>query len=151
MCSLTCSRLLCSRLTGAYFSRGGVFYFALLFSAPTIMAEIPSPFDQQPIFLRHMQRALYHPFVDQAAFSWWISRFCSLRLVSFVIIYTLVQLQQTAGQVFVFLLFIFSVALAYESLAATCMNESVARTLLVSSSWRPLCMGYMILRPSMIP
>ncbi|THU82570.1 hypothetical protein K435DRAFT_446226 [Dendrothele bispora CBS 962.96] len=145
-----------SKSTGAYFSRGGVLYFALLFSALTTMAEIPSLFSQRPILLRHMQWALYHPFIDQAALFLVDLPISFLTISIFgVIIYELVQLQQTAGQVFVFLLFIFSVALAmkgfFRALAAACRSESVAQTfagivILASSMYA----GYMIPRPSMI-
>ncbi|THV06862.1 hypothetical protein K435DRAFT_960130 [Dendrothele bispora CBS 962.96] len=54
-----------SKLTVAYFSRGGILYFALLFSALTTMAEISSLFSQRPILLRRMQRVLYHPIINQ--------------------------------------------------------------------------------------
>ncbi|EEB93347.1 hypothetical protein MPER_08006, partial [Moniliophthora perniciosa FA553] len=53
--------------TSAYFSRGGVLFFALLFAAFVAMAEIPALFSQRPIVLRHMRYALHHPFIDQAA------------------------------------------------------------------------------------
>lgn len=53
--------------TSAYFSRGGVLFFALLFAALTAMAEIPALYAQRPIVVRHQKSALYHPFIEAAA------------------------------------------------------------------------------------
>ncbi|KAJ7261720.1 ABC-2 type transporter-domain-containing protein [Mycena haematopus] len=53
--------------TSAFFSRGGVMFFALLFSALTSMAEIVALFAQRPIILRHNKAALYHPFLEAVA------------------------------------------------------------------------------------
>ncbi|THU77874.1 hypothetical protein K435DRAFT_812067 [Dendrothele bispora CBS 962.96] len=81
----------------------------------------------------------------------WLATFLNVFFFG-VIIY---KLQQTVGQVFVFLLFIFSVALAmkgfFRALAAACKSESVAQTfadivILALSMYA----GYMIPRPSMI-
>ncbi|KAK7465001.1 ATP-binding cassette transporter snq2 [Stygiomarasmius scandens] len=142
--------------TAAYFSRGGVLFFALLFSALATMAEIPSLFSQRPILLRHMQWALYHPFIDQAAL-FLVDLPISFFTISVfgVIIYELVQLQQTAGQIFIFLLFIFTVGLVmkgfFRALAAACTSEAVAQTfagivILASSMYA----GYQIPKPTMI-
>ncbi|KAF7763700.1 hypothetical protein Agabi119p4_8237 [Agaricus bisporus var. burnettii] len=53
--------------TGAFFSRGGDLFYALLFCAFAAMAEIPTLFAQRPIVLRHQRGALYHPFTDALA------------------------------------------------------------------------------------
>ncbi|KAJ7599840.1 hypothetical protein C8J56DRAFT_999572 [Mycena floridula] len=83
--------------TVAYFSRGGVLFFALLFSVLVMLAEIPALFPQRAIVLRHGNWALYHPFIDQAALS------C------------------------VFFLFVFTVSICmkgfYRTLAAACKDE----------------------------
>ncbi|KAK7033403.1 Brefeldin A resistance protein [Favolaschia claudopus] len=53
--------------TSAFFSRGGVMFFALLFAALSSMAEIGALFSQRPIILRQSKAALYHPFIDAVA------------------------------------------------------------------------------------
>lgn len=53
--------------TRAYFSRGGVLFFAILFSALSAMSEIPALYAQRPIVARHHRAALYHPFIDSLA------------------------------------------------------------------------------------
>jgi ATP-binding cassette, subfamily G (WHITE), member 2, SNQ2 len=85
--------------TAAYFSRGGVLFFALLFSALASMAEIPSLFSQRPIVLRQSQWGFYHPFIDQwALFLVDLPISAGTLAVFGVIVYELVQLQQSASQ-----------------------------------------------------
>ncbi|KAF5363146.1 hypothetical protein D9758_008368 [Tetrapyrgos nigripes] len=142
--------------TAAYFSRGGVLFFALLFAALTSMAEIPSLFGQRPIVLRQSQWGFYHPFIDQLALFLVDLPISAVTITVFgVIIYELVQLQQSAGQVFIFLLFIFTVGLAmkgfFRALAAACRAEPVAQTLagiVILAS--VLYAGYQIPYPSMV-
>ncbi|RDB22916.1 Brefeldin A resistance protein [Hypsizygus marmoreus] len=50
--------------TSAYFSRGGVLCFVLLFAALSSMAEIPALFIQCPIVHRQETTAMYHPFIE---------------------------------------------------------------------------------------
>jgi ATP-binding cassette, subfamily G (WHITE), member 2, SNQ2 len=85
--------------TSAYFSRGGVLFFALLFSALSSMAEIPALYAQRPIVLRHQKAALYHPFIEAVALTLVDIPIAFVTLIVFgVIIYFLVGLQKSAGQ-----------------------------------------------------
>jgi ATP-binding cassette, subfamily G (WHITE), member 2, SNQ2 len=85
--------------TSAYFSRGGVLFFALLFSALNSMAEIPSLYAQRPIVLRHYKAAMYHPFIEAIALTMVDIPITFVILSVFsIILYFLVGLQRTAGQ-----------------------------------------------------
>lgn len=53
--------------TSAFYSRGGILFFSILFSALTAMSEIPALYQQRPIVLRHEKAALYHPFIEALA------------------------------------------------------------------------------------
>ncbi|KAF5334859.1 hypothetical protein D9758_014292 [Tetrapyrgos nigripes] len=142
--------------TGAFFSRGGVLFFSLLFSALATMSEIPALFGQRPIVLRQSRWGFYHPFVDQLAlFLVDLPIFALTILVFAVIIYELVQLQQTAGQFFIFALFLFSVGFAmkglFRSVAAACRTESVAQVVAgVAITATTMYGGYQITRPTMV-
>uniref|UniRef100_A0A0W0F6H9 Putative hba2 n=1 Tax=Moniliophthora roreri TaxID=221103 RepID=A0A0W0F6H9_MONRR len=142
--------------TSAYFSRGGVLFFALLFSALITMAEIPALFHQRPVVLRHMKYALHHPFVDQAALFLVDLPITFLQLgVFFTILYEMVQLQQSASQFFLAFLFVFAVSIAmkgwFRALAAAFHEEAPAQSL-AGLSILAFCIyaGYMIPKPSMI-
>ncbi|KAG1750901.1 ABC-2 type transporter-domain-containing protein [Suillus lakei] len=94
--------------TSAYFSRGGVLFFSLLFSAITSLAEIPALFFQRPIVLRHQKAALHYPFIQSLAHTVVdIPITLVIQLVFAVILYLLVGLQHSAAQFFIFYLFIF--------------------------------------------
>lgn len=72
---------------------------AILFSALSAHAEIPSLFAQRPIVLRHSYAALYHPFIESLALSLVDLPISFVTLVVFsLVLYFLVGLQQTASQ-----------------------------------------------------
>lgn len=94
--------------TSAYFSREGVLFFSLFFSAITSVAEIPSLFFQRPIVLRHQKAALHYPFIQSLAHTIVdIPVTLIAQLVFAVILYFLVGLQRSASQFFIFYLFVF--------------------------------------------
>ncbi|KAF7984655.1 hypothetical protein HWV62_12906 [Athelia sp. TMB] len=142
--------------TGAYFSRGGVLFFALLFSALTSMAEIPSLFVQRPIVFRHEKAALYHPLIEAAALTLVdVPITFATSLVFATIIYESVRLQQSAAQFFVFYLFLFTMSLTmkawFRALAAACKSEATAQAVGgMSVLVLVLYTGYAIPQPSMI-
>ncbi|TFY65604.1 hypothetical protein EVG20_g5493 [Dentipellis fragilis] len=106
-----------STATSAYFSRGGVLFFSLLFSLISAMAELPSLFTQRPIVARHHRSALYAPFVDALARSVVDMPILFLTMTVFsIILYFVVGLQRTPGQFFVFLLFIFVMSLTMKTM-----------------------------------
>ncbi|KAG2154002.1 ABC-2 type transporter-domain-containing protein [Suillus clintonianus] len=94
--------------TSAYFSRAGVLFFSLFFSAITSIAEVPALFFQRPIVLRHQKAALHYPFIQSLAHTVVdIPITLVVQLVFAVILYFLVGLQRSAAQFFIFYLFIF--------------------------------------------
>ncbi|KAJ3502427.1 hypothetical protein NLJ89_g8894 [Agrocybe chaxingu] len=142
--------------TSAYFSRGGVLYFALLFSALSAMAEIPSLYSQRPIVLRHDQAALYHPFVEAMALTLVDFPISLVTTIVFAnILYWMVGLQASADQFFVFLLFLFSMTLTmkgwFRATAAAFKSEATAQTVAgISVLALAIYTGYTIPKPSMI-
>ncbi|TFY82943.1 hypothetical protein EWM64_g1058 [Hericium alpestre] len=142
--------------TGAYFSRGGVLFFALLFSALSAMSEIPALFAQRPIIIKHYRAAMYHPFIDAAALTLVdLPVTFLINSVFSVILYFLVDLQRTASQFFIFFLFIFTMAVAmkawFRAVAAAFGSpapaQSVAGILLLGLV---LYTGYTLPKKSMI-
>ncbi|KAH9474468.1 Brefeldin A resistance protein [Psilocybe cubensis] len=142
--------------TSAYFSRGGVLFFAVFIPALFSMSEIPALFAQRPIILRHKKAAMYHPMVEALAMTLVDVPFTLITIIIYtVIIYFVVKLQQTASQFFIFFVFVMVVALAmkafFRGLASAFPKEApaqaVAGVLLLALS---LYTGYQIPRPSMI-
>lgn len=102
--------------TSAYFSREGVLFFSLFFSAITSVAEIPSLFSQRPIVLRHQKAALHYPFIQSLAHTIVdIPVTLITQLVFAVILYFLVGLQRSASQFFIFYLFVFMMSQTMKS------------------------------------
>ncbi|KAI0035475.1 ABC-2 type transporter-domain-containing protein [Vararia minispora EC-137] len=145
-----------SDATSAYFSRGGVLFFALLFAALTSMAEIPALFGQRPIVLKHYRAAMYHPFIEALALTIVDIPITFITLSLFcIILYFLVGLQESASQFFVFFLFIFSMSLAmkawFRAVAAAFGKPAPAQTVAgILLLGLVLYTGYSIPRPSMI-
>ncbi|EPQ50781.1 pleiotropic drug resistance ABC transporter [Gloeophyllum trabeum ATCC 11539] len=142
--------------TSAYFSRGGILFFALLFSGLQSMAEIPALFAQRPIVLRQYKAAMYHPFVEALAMTLVDIPVTVTTLIVFaIIIYFLVGLQLSAAQFFVFFLFIFTMTLTlkawFRALAASFKDPAPAQTIAgVVLLGLVLYTGYNIPKPSMI-
>ncbi|GJE86387.1 pleiotropic drug resistance ABC transporter [Phanerochaete sordida] len=142
--------------TKDFFSRGGVLFFAILFSALATMSEIPALFAQRDIVLRQFKSAMYHPFVESVALTlvdipvtfFAITFFC-------VILYFLTDLQRSAGQFFIFFLFVFVMTLAmkawFRALTSAVKDPAPAQTLAgISILVLTLYTGYTIPQPSMI-
>jgi len=84
--------------TSAFFSRGGVLFFSLLFAALTTMAEIPALFGQRPIVLRQSRAAMYHPFGESLAYTLLdIPIVATIMCVFAVTLYFMVGLYQQPG------------------------------------------------------
>jgi ABC-type multidrug transport system permease subunit len=63
------------------------------------MSEIPALFTQRAIILRHRKAAMYHPMVEALAMTLVDVPFTLITIILFtIIIYFIVNLQQTAGQ-----------------------------------------------------
>ncbi|KAI0693726.1 pleiotropic drug resistance ABC transporter [Cytidiella melzeri] len=142
--------------TASFFSRGGVLFFAILFSALSAMAEIPALFAQRPIVLRHFQAAMYHPFADSIALTLVDVPITIFSLIFFsIILYFLVGLQETAGQFFTFFLVVCVTSLTmkawFRALTAAFKSPAPAQTI-AGALMLVLVMytGYTIPQPSMI-
>ncbi|TRM62061.1 ABC-2 type transporter-domain-containing protein [Schizophyllum amplum] len=148
--------LLAPATTSAYFSRTGVLFFALLFSALVTMAEIPSLFTQRPIILRHRNWGFYHPFIDALALFLVDIPITFLNCTVWgVILYFMVGLQTSAAQFFIFFLFLFVSTITMKSwfraLAAAFSAEASAQSFAgISILVFSIYTGYTIPRPSMI-
>ncbi|GBE83477.1 pleiotropic drug resistance ABC transporter [Sparassis latifolia] len=145
-----------SSTTATYFSRGGVLFFALMFAAIFTMAEIPALFAQRPIVQRHAKAAMYHPFVDSLALTLVDVPMTFVTVVGFsIILYFVVDLQQSAGQFFTFLLLIFSMTITmkawFRGVAAAFNDPAPAQTIAgLSTLLMVLYTGYAIPQPYMI-
>ncbi|KAF5330166.1 hypothetical protein D9611_010635 [Ephemerocybe angulata] len=142
--------------TSAFFSRGGVLFFALLFSALNTMAEIPALFAQREIVARHEKAALYHPFVEMLAHTLVdIPITLVITIIFAVILYFMTGLQRSPEQFFIFLLFLLVLSLAMKSwfraIAAAFKSEATAQAFAgISTLVLAIYTGYTIPRPSMI-
>ncbi|KAL5529901.1 SNQ2_5 [Sanghuangporus sanghuang] len=142
--------------TSAYFSRGGVLFFAILFGALSSMAEIPALYSQRPIVHRHAKAAMYHPFTESMALTLVDIPISLITLILFgVILYFLTNLQRSAGQFFIFYLFIVAVSLCmkafFRSVAAAFRREAGAQSLAgVMTLALVLYAGYAITKPTMV-
>lgn len=142
--------------TANFYSRGGILFFSLLFSALTALAEIPALYSQRLIVVRHEQAALYHPFVEALALTLVdIPPTLFIVIVFTIVLYFMTGLQRTPGQFFVFLLFLFSEAVTMKSyfraLAAACKTQDAAQGIGgISVLVLAIYAGYIIPKPSMI-
>ncbi|THH12068.1 hypothetical protein EW145_g234 [Phellinidium pouzarii] len=145
-----------SNSTSAYFSRGGVLFFALLFGAVSAMAEIPALFAQRPIVLRHYKSAMYHPFTESIALTLVDIPFTLITLIIFsIMLYFLVGLQRSASQFFIFFLLIVAMTITmkafFRTIAAAFKREASAQSLAgIFILVLVLYTGYTIPKPSMI-
>ncbi|KAL0960159.1 hypothetical protein HGRIS_011794 [Hohenbuehelia grisea] len=142
--------------TAAYFSRGGVLFFALLFSALSSLAEISALFSQRPIVSRHQKGALYHPFAEAIALTLVDLPITFVSTAIFaILLYFLVGLQRSASQFFVFLLFLFTLAVTmkawFRAVAAAFKSEATAQSVSgIILLGLVIYTGYTIPKPSMI-
>ncbi|KAG6829831.1 hypothetical protein H0H92_003374 [Tricholoma furcatifolium] len=161
--------------TSAFFSRGGVLFFAILFAALTTMAEIPALYAQRPIVHRHKVAALYHPFIEALALTLVDVPITFFTTILFgIILYFMVGLQRTAAQFLyvsmrlstralltdftfesVFYLFVFTMSITmkawFRTIAAAFKAEASAQTVAgISILVLSIYTGYQIPKPTMI-
>ncbi|KAH9927376.1 pleiotropic drug resistance ABC transporter [Amylocystis lapponica] len=142
--------------TATYFSRGGVLFFALLFSALSTMAEIPALFSQRAIVLRHSKAAMYHPFVEALAMTLVDAPMTLITIVVFsIVLYFVVGLQASAGQFFTFLLFVYTMTITmkgfFRMVAAAFNDPAPAQTIAgIAVLILVLYTGYSLPQPYMI-
>ncbi|KAF8497411.1 ABC-2 type transporter-domain-containing protein [Russula emetica] len=142
--------------TSEYFSRGGIIFFSLLWTAISSLSEIPALFNQRAIVVKHAKAAMYHPFVEAAALTLVDVPITFITIMAFsLILYFMVGLQSSASQFFTFFLFIFSVALVmkawFRAVAAAFGDPAPAQTVAgLMLLTLVLYTGYTIPKPSMI-
>lgn len=136
--------------TSSFFSRGGVMFFALLFSTVAAMAEIDSLFAQRPIVLRQYNLAMYYPFIESLAHSIVDLPIAIIfQLIFSVVFYFLVRLQQSAQQFFIFVLITFVATMVmkifFRAVSACFKTPSGAITVAgIVMTFAILCSGYAI-------
>ncbi|KAG6860184.1 hypothetical protein C0995_014729 [Termitomyces sp. Mi166 len=134
----------------------GLNAFAILFAALTTMAEIPALYAQRPIIHRHKIAALYHPFIEALALTLVDVPITFITTLLFgIILYFMVGLQRTAGQFFIFYLFVFSMSITmkawFRTIAAAFKSEASAQTVAgISILALSIYTGYQIPKPTMI-
>ncbi|KAK2462635.1 hypothetical protein APHAL10511_005368 [Amanita phalloides] len=142
--------------TSGFYSRGGILFFSLLFAALTALAEIPSLYAQRPIVLKHHRAAMYHPFIEALALTLVDVPITAINTIVFgVIMYFMTGLQRTAGQFFIFILFVFITSLTmkawFRSIAAAFGSEPLANSVGgISVLAIAIYTGYTVPKPSMI-
>ncbi|CCM04556.1 uncharacterized protein FIBRA_06737 [Fibroporia radiculosa] len=142
--------------TSEFFSRGGILFFALFFGAVSALAEIPGLFAQRRIVLRQQKAAMYHPFIESLSYALVdIPITFIIQSLFSIVIYFLVDLQRTAAQFFIFLLFVFMMTLCmktlFRAIAATVGSQVAAQSIAgMTIVVAILYAGYTIPIPSMI-
>ncbi|EPY49857.1 hypothetical protein SPOG_03329 [Schizosaccharomyces cryophilus OY26] len=120
--------------TSDMFSRGGVLFFAILFTALQSLSEIANMFAQRPIIAKHRSSALYHPAADVISSLIVDIPFRVINVTVFsIILYFLTDLRRTAGGFWTFYVFLLMGALTmttfFRALAAIMPNVSAASAL----------------------
>ena len=97
--------------TGA-FTRGGVLFFALLFNALLALAELTAAFESKPILLKHKSFSFYRPSAYAIAQTVVDVPLVFIQCALFdVVVYFMANLQRTASQFFISLLFLFIITM----------------------------------------
>ncbi|KAJ7928748.1 hypothetical protein B0H13DRAFT_2181709 [Mycena leptocephala] len=142
--------------TSAYFSRGGLMFFALLFAALSSMAEIAALYAQRPIILRQSKAALYHPFIEALALTLvdLPITFCTSAAFA-IVLYFIVGLQRTVSQFFIFFMFLFTMSVTmkafFRAIAAAFKSPAAAQSVAgIIFLLFMIYTGYIIPKSSMI-
>ncbi|OCL11732.1 hypothetical protein AOQ84DRAFT_386625 [Glonium stellatum] len=89
------------------FTRGGVIFFMLLFNALLALAELTSAFESRPILLKHKSFSFYRPSAYAIAQTVVDCPLVLVQVIIFdVVVYFMANLQRTASQFFISLLFL---------------------------------------------
>ncbi|OLL26317.1 Brefeldin A resistance protein [Neolecta irregularis DAH-3] len=103
--------------TSGFFSKGGVMFFAIMNNSLQGMSDIATMYVQRPVITKHKAAALYYPSADALSQNIAVIPVKILALTIFnVILYFMTGLQRTAGQFFIFYIFIITVTLAMNSM-----------------------------------
>lgn len=98
------------------FPRGGVLFFMLLFNALLALAELTSAFVSRPILLKHKSFSFYRPSAYAIAQVMVDLPLVAVQVIIFdVVVYFMANLQRTASQFFISLLFLWTLTLSMYS------------------------------------
>ncbi|KDR66423.1 hypothetical protein GALMADRAFT_80815 [Galerina marginata CBS 339.88] len=120
--------------TAAYPARCGILFLSVLIPMLFTLAEIPALYAQRPIIMRHQKAAMYHPMVEAIAMTLVDIPFTLGTILVFtIIIYFIVQLQQSAAQYFTYFVFVLAFTLTmkafFRATAAAFRTEASAQGL----------------------
>ncbi|KIY68744.1 hypothetical protein CYLTODRAFT_489562 [Cylindrobasidium torrendii FP15055 ss-10] len=141
--------------TSAFFSRGSIFFFVLVFAAFQAMNEVSALFSQRIVVAQHQRAALYHPFVEALAHTVVDTPISAIAVAIFsLLIYFICRLQQTAGQFFLFFAFAFVSQMTmkawFRAIAAAFKQNAAAQSAAgLSFLALSLFIGYTTPRPAM--
>lgn len=94
------------------FPRGGVIFFMLLFNALLALAELTSAFESRPILLKHKSFSFYRPAAYAIAQTVVDVPLVLVQVIIFdVVVYFMANLQRTASQFFISLLFLWIITM----------------------------------------
>ena len=94
------------------FPRGGVLFFMLLFNALLALAELTSAFESRPILLKHKSFQFYRPAAYAIAQTVVDVPLVLVQVFIFdIVVYFMANLQRTASQFFISLLFLFFITM----------------------------------------
>ncbi|KAJ0419394.1 ABC-2 type transporter-domain-containing protein [Aspergillus carlsbadensis] len=106
--------------SGGTFTRGGVMFFVLLFSALLALAELTDAFQHRPVMLKHKTFSFYRPSAYAVAQVLVDVPIIFIQVTLFqVIVYFMSNLQRTPSQFFISFLFIFILAMTMYSFFRT--------------------------------
>ncbi|KAJ3318348.1 hypothetical protein HDU76_000852 [Blyttiomyces sp. JEL0837] len=143
--------------TGGTYTRGGVIFFALLFSSTSALAEVPKIMGGRPVLYKHVDFALYRPstfFITQYILNIWLDVIQVLLLA--VIVYWMAGLQGTVTKFFFFTLTLFITSQSFGLLIKAIANgsEDVHSAQRFSGIFLMLLVintGYIVPQPSIHP
>lgn len=100
------------RTAAGVFPRGGVLFFMLLFNALLALAELTAAFESRPILLKHKSFSFYRPAAFAIAQTVVDIPLVLVQVTIFdVVVYFMSNLQRTASQFFISLLFLFIITM----------------------------------------
>ncbi|KAJ3331549.1 hypothetical protein HDU76_002865 [Blyttiomyces sp. JEL0837] len=143
--------------TSGTYTRGGVIFFAMLFSSTSALADVPKIMHGRPVLYKHVDFALYRTstyFLTQYFLNIWLDLIQVLFLA--VIVYSMAGLQASAGKFFFFFLTLFITSQTFGLIVKAVANGSettsisqrlcgfVLMLLIINS-------GYIVPQPSIHP
>jgi len=105
------------KTSAGVFQRGGVIFYMLLFNSLLALAELTSSFQSRPILLKHKSFSFYRPSAYAIAQVVIDVPLVFVQVFIFdLVVYMMADLQRTASQFFISLLFLFTITMTIYSL-----------------------------------